>query len=47
MEKGCWQAKTRAQKEGMYSSQECSVCGATETICLREEEAFCHLCEVV
>jgi hypothetical protein len=40
------EAKTRAQKEGnVLTSQECSVCGATETICLREEEAFCHLCE--
>jgi len=40
------EAKTKAHKEGnLLTFLECSVCGATETICLREEEAFCHLCE--
>lgn len=40
------EAKSKAQKEGnVLTSLECSVCGARETICLRKEEAFCHLCE--
>jgi hypothetical protein len=40
------EAKTKTQKEGnVLTSLECPVCGATETLCLREEEAFCHLCE--
>jgi hypothetical protein len=40
------EAKIKAQEEGnVLTSLECSVCGATETICLREEDAFCHLCE--
>jgi hypothetical protein len=40
------EAKNRAQKEGnILVSQECRVCCARGTICLRKDRAFCHLCE--
>lgn len=36
----------KALKEGnVFKSQECPICGGIDTVCIRDDEGFCHLCE--